>query len=211
MPLADYDGLKASIADHLERDDLADQIDDFIDLAEARHKREIRIREMLVRDTLSIAADAQTANLPSGFLDLKYMRIQAPTSYVGRTYLPDVVQVTIDQMTEVSRSTAGVPKWYCVHTQFEFDRPADQAYTADIGYYSAFTPLSDANTTNDLLTRAPGVYLYGSLAAAAPYLMHDERIPVWERLYANERDTLNTSDIENTRGTTPIARVQNAR
>ncbi len=49
MPLDTYTNLKATIADTLARDDLTSQIDDFINLVEARHKREIRFRSMLHR------------------------------------------------------------------------------------------------------------------------------------------------------------------
>ena len=45
------------------------------------------------------------------------------------------------------------------------------------GYLPA---LSNSNPTNALLRDAPDLYLFGALAESAPYLQHDERVPVWE-------------------------------
>ena len=51
-------------------------------------------------------------------------------------------------------------------------------------------PLDATNTTNAVLTRAPGLYLYGALAASAPFLQDDERIAVWEGEYTKILDSL---------------------
>ena len=50
-------------------------------------------------------------------------------------------------------------------------------------YYAKITALSNVNTTNWLLTKAPDVYLYGALTHAAPFLMDDQRIPVFAQIY----------------------------
>ena len=49
MALSNYNELKQSVIDHLDRDDLSAFADDFIRIAESRHQREIRIRDMIVR------------------------------------------------------------------------------------------------------------------------------------------------------------------
>lgn len=208
MALDTYEGLKQAVIDHLERSDLTDHVDDFIDLAEARHKRDIRIREMLSRSTLAISADDQYIDLPADFLDLKYLRIQAPSS--NRGFLPDFRQISIDEMTQCSATVARCPRFFAVHAQIELDAPADQAYTGQIFYYVTPTALSDANASNVVLAKAPDVYLYAALSASAPFLMHDERVPLWESLYTNAAAKLNTSDQENSRGGLLIARVRGA-
>jgi len=50
--------------------------------------------------------------------------------------------------------------------------------------------LSDQNTTNWLLTKAPDVYLYGALTHAAPFLMDDQRIPVFAQIYLTRTQAL---------------------
>jgi hypothetical protein len=46
-------------------------------------------------------------------------------------------------------------------------------------YWAGVPALSDSATTNWLLTREPGVYLYGALIEASPYLADDSRVMVW--------------------------------
>ena len=82
MALDTYDGLKQSIIDHLDRDDLSDQVDDFIDLAEARHKREIRIMDMVERDPVTFVT--RFVDLPSRYLQARALRL-------FRNYDPPVV------------------------------------------------------------------------------------------------------------------------
>ena len=185
MALSTYSELKSAIADHLDRSDLTDQIDDFIDIAEERHKNEIRIREMLTRSALTI--DARYVDLPTGFLSASTIRIL--TTPVG--VLEYVNQAHMDR---VRQESTGKPKYFTIHAQLEFDRAADQSYSGEIIYWKSFDALSDSNTSNGLLTRSPGVYLYGALAASAPFLMNDERLAVWNAMYERLRDGLEASD-----------------
>ena len=48
-------------------------------------------------------------------------------------------------------------------------------------FYKNIDALSDSNTTEQMLTNNPDVYLYGALLEAEPFLMNDERVPLWER------------------------------
>ena len=48
-------------------------------------------------------------------------------------------------------------------------------------YYKSFDALADATQTNWLILNAPDLYLYGTLLQAEPFLMNDERVPLWER------------------------------
>lgn len=193
MALDSYDNLKTAILDHLEQADLSAHVDDFIDIAEARHKREVRIREMLSRATLAIADGDRYVSLPADFLAMKYLRILNPETGSIHRYLPRPRQITEDEMAAKSTNCERAPKYYAIHEQIEFDSEADQAYTGEIFYYTELTALSDANATNDLLDRAPDVYLYAALSASAPFLLNDERIPMWESLYRSARDSLNLS------------------
>jgi hypothetical protein len=61
-------------------------------------------------------------------------------------------------------------------------------------YYAKLSKLSTSNTTNWLLTKAPDVYLYGSLLQAAPYLQDDARIQVWAGLYKTGIEELQIAD-----------------
>lgn len=210
MSLDTYANLKLEIADWLDRSDLTDQIDTFIDLAEARHKREIRFREILTRATLSISDGDRYVSLPADFLDIKFLRILIPDAgTAGRRYYPDLEQKSIADLTDLSVNDERRPMAYSIHAQIEFDSEADQDYTGEIFYYIEMTALSDGNTSNELLAKAPDCYLYGALAATSPFLMNDERLVVWENLYRQARDSLNESEIQNRHAGPMISRVPN--
>lgn len=195
MALDTYSGLKSAIADHLDNAGLDSQIDDFIDIAEARHKREVRIREMLKRSTITI--DDRFLTIPADFLQPKTLRIFTGFT-TGHRYYPDVREVSVDDLTDHSRVDISRPKFYAVHESIEFDVDIDplDTYSGELIYYFPLTALSDSNADNAILTRAPDVYLYGALISSAPFLMFDERISVWEKLYSQAVNNLNSLDFK---------------
>lgn len=185
MPLSTYDELQASIADHLDDTDLTNQIQDFIRLAEARHQREIRIREMLTRAALTV--DDRYVDFPTAYLEAKTLRLlTSPVTVL--TYL------NLHEMNQTRRETTGKPQYFTEHAQFEFDVSPDESYSGEVIYFQAQTALSDLAPSNDILDRAPDVYLYGSLLASAPFLVNDERIRTWGDLYLNAKNELNATD-----------------
>jgi hypothetical protein len=201
MALDTYAGLKAEIADHLDRDDLTTQIDSFIDLAEARHKREIRFRSMQNRVQASI--NDRYAALPTDFLGMQTLRLlTSPITVLS--------EVSLHEMNRLRRESSGTPQFFTVHEEIEFDRPPGLALTAEMIYYAELSPLSDLVTTNALLEKAPDAYLYGALMAAAPFLVDDERIKTWADLYAAARDGLNTADRQSRKSGPLISRVTGA-
>lgn len=206
LDFTDYDGLQQAIADTLNRQDLEEEIPGWIQLAEEKHKTEVRIRDMLTRTTTQITA--RTLALPTGFLELKRLRVAATST--GHPY--DIEQVSSEELTKYWRSTsiangltsvmlgrpANMPKYVAIDELFEFDvDPSmftdDEPY-AQILYWKALTALSDNNTSNALLTRAPGVYFYGALVHSAPFLLDDERIAIWQTAYSAGVAALNAVD-----------------
>jgi len=210
MSLDTYANLKTELATWLDRDDLTDNIDTFIDIAEARHRREIRTRAMLVHDVaFTIAINARYVAFPADFVDIKHLRIIIPTVTTGRRYYPDLDYVTTAEMSDRSSNNLYRPSSYTVHTQIEFDTEPDQAYVGEMFYYAKLTALDGSNTTNSLLDDNPDAYLYGALAASAPFLLHDERVQLWETLYADVRDRLNAAEIENKMPGPLVSKIQN--
>lgn len=177
MSITDFDSLKSAIADFLNRTDLTSTIPTFIQLCEAEVNRELRHWQMEVRDT--ITADAQFENLPTGWIET----IRCDVS--GGPRLQLVAHPEIQAMRADVEDTTGEPRFYAfVAGQMEFFPTPDGTYTVNHVYYKEITELSEGNTSNWLLTSHPDVYLYGSLAHAAPYLVEDARLPVWRSLYA---------------------------
>jgi hypothetical protein len=181
--------LKDAIVSHIDDDDLVSQVDDFITLAEARHNREIRIREMLSRAPLTI--DDRFIDLPADFLEAKYLRVEIPSVSSGLRFYPEIYEKSIDELTKISVLDEKRPAAFAIHDAIEFDCPPDQDYTGELLYYAPLAALDEDDDSNALLVRAPDAYLYAALSATAPFLLHDERIPTWEALYERARDGLN--------------------
>lgn len=182
MSISTVSELRDAVADYLDDDTLSDQVNTFIALAESRHRREIRMREMLTRAPLTVGA--RNVSLPSGFLEAVNIRLLTNP-------VTPLQEVSLTQMTGLRVETTGKPAYFTIMSDLEFDKAPDQSYSGEITYYQALTALSDAEPSNVLLTTYPDAYLYASLSAAAPFLMHDERIAVWEALYANARTAIN--------------------
>lgn len=182
MAISEYQELVDNVSSWLDRDDLTSQIDNFIQLAESRHKREVRFRDMIKRQTLSIAN--RYVDLPVGYLEAKTLRILTDPVTV-------VKSVNLHEMNRRRREVEDTPAYFTTHEQIEFDVTPDEAYTGEIIYFKALTGLSSSNTKNALLTEAPDVYLYSTLAATAPFLADDARIATWETLYQNAKNEVN--------------------
>ena len=185
MPLSTFADLKNEIADYLDNDGLSDKIETFIRLAEARHERDIRVRQMITR-TQSPFIDRYLA-LPDDFLEMRGLRILTNPVTVPQ-------QISFHEMNRVRSESYGKPAFFTVHDDIEFDKSPDSLYTAEMVYYAKFEPLSDSNQTNKLLIRAPDLYLYGALIAAEPYLWNDERVELWAQLYRSGVDLVNGMD-----------------
>ena len=183
MAIDTYANLKTAIVAWLDNNELDDYIDDFIRIAEARHYREVRIREMLIRQPLIV--NNRYVAVPSDFLEAKVIRLLTDTNRLKMT------QLNVEALTDKSKVVDGLPKFFTVHAEIEFDRGPDQTYTGEIIFYTPLDPLDASNQSNELLDVAPDVYLYSCLAASAPLLHDDERFATWEALYVTARDDLN--------------------
>ena len=75
MAISNYSELKAAIADWLNRSDLTDSIPDFIVLAEARHKRDFKIRRMETRVTANTVADSEFYSLPDNYVAMRNIQL----------------------------------------------------------------------------------------------------------------------------------------
>ncbi len=185
MTLSTYDGLRHEIQVYLDREDLWEQTRTFIRLAEARHARELRIREMMRR--------AQ-APVSSRYIGLPVRFEQMRTLYLLENHRTPLKEVSANEMMKLSRESEGTPRYFSVHNEIEFDRKPAEEMTVEMQYWARPEPLSDDNPTNTILQRAPDLYLYGSLLEAEPWLANDERLELWAQLYTQSRDAINETD-----------------
>jgi len=188
MAIGTFAQLKTATANWLDRSDLTDRIPEFIALAEARFNRVLRIRDMeTVSTAISTAAGTREYDLPTRFVQMKEFHLSTDP-------ITPLAYITPEMM---SRMQAGSSKskpqvFTIIADKVRLGPNPDAVYTTSMLYYQAFAALSDSATTNDMLTNNPDVYLYGTLLEAEPFIMNDERVPLW--LAAFEKAV---SDIQN--------------
>ena len=173
--ITNYATLQSAIADYLNRADMTSQIQTFIQFCEADLNTRLRSREMIVNATAT--SDGQFVALPPDWLEAINMMIvggQSPLRYITPDEADTIIKAQTFTSTRFYSMTTGV---------IELVPPAVDDITIDMVYYGKIPALSDANTTNWLLTKAPDVYLYGALTHAAPFLMDDQRMPVFSQIY----------------------------
>lgn len=182
MAIVNYSDLRTTAATWLHRTDLTANIIDFITMAEWRMARDLRIAPLLSSTTLTVAAAGSTAALPTGFLSL------VNVSITGGGELQYVPPDTIDRVTG-----AGTPWIYTIiGTNIQVAPSWTSGGSLSVMFFKKETPLSDAATTNWYITNAPDTLLYATLLEAAPYLMDDNRISIWEQYYKRGVEAINS-------------------
>lgn len=178
MTVTNYSELKTSIASFYKRNDLTSELDTFIDLCEASMQKRVKLLEFETTTTVSVTAGAGT--LPTGFVGARTLSWEADPERVLR-------YVTPDRLTRINAGSPSQVNYYTITgTQIKFADDTDG--TLNITYMARFTPLSDSNTTNAILTNHPSAYLYGSLVHAAVYCKDPEGASGYATLFNAEMD-----------------------
>jgi len=203
MAISTYAELKTTIAGWLDREDLTDVIPDFIALTESRHRRDFKIRRMETRVTANTIADTEYYSLPDNYVSMRNIQLNTDP----KTSLEYLTPEIMDRVK--GGSSTGKPKAYSIiGNNFQLRPIPDGVYEIEMLYYKYFTPLSDSNTTNDMLTYHPDIYLYGALVEAEPYLQNDKRLQTWASLYDRaKKDLIDTNERDRHSGTAPTTRI----
>jgi hypothetical protein len=200
MAFTNYTDLKATVADYLARSDLTTQIPDFIQLAENRLRRDLRIRQMLKFVTTTMTAGDGTVALPSDFLAMRDLHLET-------TPISTIEYQSPSNFFRNARVTdSGKPTIYTVlATEFNFAPKPDSAYVLHMLYYAAPTFLSSTIPSNAFLANCPDLLLYAALGEAEPYLMNDERLQTWASLYDRGLISLSSSDESGEFASSPLS------
>ena len=77
-------------------------------------------------------------------------------------------------------STSGTPKFYTIlANEVSFGPITGSVMEVEMLFYKKFDNLTTLSPTNTLLTDSPDLYLYGAMLEAEPFIMNDERVPLW--------------------------------
>lgn len=175
MSITTYAELKTSAANWLHRSDLAAMVPDFITLFEAFANRVLRLRAM--EKTATVTMTDGVGTLPADFLEA----IAFGSSWRNLRYLTAL------------QSTGADPGGY------SFDGLTVRTTTGTAGdtvlrYYAKFALGPADASTNWLLANGPDAYLFGALCEAAPYIVDDPRIMVWQGKRDNALGSIQSKD-----------------
>lgn len=184
MALANYTDLLASIngtAAWLHRSDLLTIAPDWVTLCETTLNQGdllllgvdgLRTADQETAWTSASSVPARTTansavvTLPTDFLEMRTLYLQYSGGGGKELRERPASPIPIGTLTQ----TSGPPSTYTVvGNTLVFDRPCDQAYNLVGDYYAKIGPLATSGT-NWLMTRAPNVYLAGSIAHGAPWM-----------------------------------------
>ena len=176
MAISNYTELKTAVANWLDRDDLTDRIPEFIALAEARFNRVLRLRSMEVKYTANTVAGQRNLALPASYIQMRNFQVNTNPL----TTLSYVTPEIYDRLW--GGSTQGTPKFYTILADEVSLGPIPaSAQEVEMLFYKKFDNLSGSVATNWMITNAPDIYLYGSMLEAEPFIMNDERVPLWSQ------------------------------
>jgi len=203
MAIGTYAELQTAVANWLDRGDLTERIKEFIDLAEARMNRVLRLQLMVNIDTTTLGgaaalvAGTRDYALPSGYLQMIDFALTTdpitPLSYI-----------TPENMNRMwAGSQLGIPRAYTILSNNSSGTPTPTvrlgpspagAYTYSMMFYKKIEALGTGNTTEAMLTDNPDIYLYGALMEAEPFLMNDARVQLWATAYQEAVANLQEQD-----------------
>ena len=200
MAFTNYTSFVTTVQNYLARDDLGTVIPDFIELAQERLSRDLRVQEMLKVSTASTVAGDKNIAFPADFLELREIHIDGTPVYTLEYQTPD--KFFRNNKTHLS----GVPTHFTMlGAEFQFAPVPDGTKTVQILYYSKPDFISTSQASNVYLAYFPDALLYATLAEAEPYLMNDDRVQVWASLY----DRAITNIRENDKGATFSSAILN--
>lgn len=205
MDLTTYAGLRAAIAEEINRDDLTATIPSWIQMAESGFNQTLRLRQMIRREHSVFTGPYSV--LPTDFLQMK----SVSTAIRNRTQ--KLVYASEEVMDDLSGAfCSDRPSHFAIIGNEMKIGPvkAEAEWDVSMTYYATIPSIMDSPTdTSWLLKRSPQLYLYAALMHSAPYLIEDERLPVWGQLAQAAAASLATEDQASTQtGSTLIERFR---
>lgn len=163
MPLSTYADLKTELADWSNRSDLSAKLPTFIALCES--DMQVRCKLVEFEGEATVAVTSGAGALPTGFTGMRSLYLSASPKKPLKYVTPDLY--------EEKTNLSGDPIYYTISGDSVLVAPAGDCSVV-MRYTARFTPLSDSDTTNVLLTNYPDAYLHGSLLQLHLYTKNTE-------------------------------------
>lgn len=175
-----YGELKTQIGDFHNHSSVTSKVGDFVTLASASIRRDVRVSAMESLTTGTLSSGVLT--LPSGYLDARQLVVGGnPYEYV-----------TSDQyQIETSDNTQ---EWHYTRIGNTLRVVSGGSSSYSLLYYDDFADFSADTDTNWVLTYAPDVYLFCALKFAAVYMKDANAASGYEALYQDAKNKANGAD-----------------
>lgn len=167
MAFDSYSSLKTVLAAHAARDDLTDYLADFITLAEAAanygsdNTPALRVRDMETESTLTATSTGWT--IPDDYLHYSHVKL-------GNCVLTYLAKGPFDAL-----DSSGTPEYFTIvgdEIRVNGSTSGDLVLT----YTQSIPALSDANTSNWLLSKHPNIYLRLALMELSLFIHDDSKV-----------------------------------
>ena len=187
MALSNYSELKTEVEAFSHRSDLTDKMDTFCLLAESVINKDLRTHDMEKR--LSITFDDAFEDLPSDYLEIRALHVED-----GNCRVP-IKQYTPQQLDRLYSAATGTIGGFTIQGgQLELRPAASVTATVDGELtYFARVPTLVTNSTNDIFTNFPLIYLSSMLVQLSLYLQDEEEINRWSQMYDSQISEANKS------------------
>lgn len=169
-------GLKSAIARRLDREFSAEDVDDFIYLAE----RELsRVLTVPYREAIApLSVDGAVVPLPIDFIAMRRLTLLTDPKRNLQQVPPSVLD------SNWPDSATGCPESFAIiEGSIHFAPAPDAVYSANLLYEQKLTALTDARPTNWLFNRHPDVYFYGALVQAADFIEDTKKIDRYRAMF----------------------------
>ena len=224
--ITDYASLQTAIASWLARADLTAQIPTFIQLAEARMNKDLRVLEMQTEYVAAISP-SRALSLPGEVLEIQSVRAEVFGKYFETPPLPPARLQDRDVNSAVPFGYVRVgDQLYIIGGRAPSEtipgpgEPVDNVFfsvlylsklpvlgsVTDIG--TPLEPQLVETTSNWLLLKEPGLYLYAALIEASPYLQDDARTLVWAEQYKSILTAMRIADDNARYGNAPSLSIR---
>ena len=184
MAITSYTNLQTAIAGWLHRDDLTDEIADFIALCEATLQVECKLVDLEGTATVTITAGVGT--LPTDFVGMR--------SIYWNDSLSQPLQYITPEQFDAMRSWGDGDTYFYTISGTTIRTSNTETGSAIMTYNARFVPLSGSNASNAILASYPDAYLYGSLAQGFIYTQDDANAAKYSALFSSAMDRINENN-----------------
>lgn len=194
--IPNFDTLKSTVSDWLDRDDLDAKIPTFVQMVEAMFNRELRAPEM--EKTALTLVTGENMSLPDDFIAMRSIYIESSPDRPLKAMSPTALRQEFDGSSDTPVAYA------LVANGIRFAPPPSGELLISMDYFAQIEALSTQNPSNWLLLNHPDAYLYGTLYCAEAYLDNSTRAAQWKGLLDQVTDRINRTARNNRYGAGPL-------